>query len=296
MITDITSLLFVCTGNTCRSPMAEYMAKELFGKINSELKIGSRGIHAGSEKFIGATIDSVKAVREFYPQNQIWLFHQPRQLTIRDVYETDLILTMTEDHRETIVSEASDFIPNVRKKVFSLKEYSGVWPKSKIDFMDVADPFGGKKYDSLSGIRESYLIARDQILACLEGIATGNLPTFEEIQKERKERNSARIEHETERLIDVYDAVRRIIEKTERGKTIELTYEEYDGIVLGKSKYSRSQKVADLVERLAKSKGITLREKKVKKGSQEFDYEFDDRDDGTNLGPKITKPFSLLKP
>lgn len=118
-------ILFVCTGNTCRSSMAEGIARELAG--NSNLEFSSAGITA----FPGlpASTEAILVMKE----NQIDISgHQARQLTKDMVTEVDLVLTMTGSHRDSIHRA----MPEWSNKVFTLKEYA--WARDE----DISDPIG----------------------------------------------------------------------------------------------------------------------------------------------------------
>jgi protein arginine phosphatase len=118
-------ILFVCTGNTCRSPMAEAILKN---KDMDAVEVRSAGIYAanGSEASAHA-----KKVLE---NNGIVHNHRSSLLTRTEVEWADLILTMTSSHKMAILQQH----PHVGQKVFTLKEYSGEGFNS-----DVVDPYGG---------------------------------------------------------------------------------------------------------------------------------------------------------
>lgn len=118
-------ILFVCTGNTCRSPMAEAILKSK--KIDG-LEVRSAGIYAatGSEASAHA--------KKVLDQNQIEHNHVSNMLTLESVHWADLILTMTGSHKNAILQQ----YPETAGKVFTLKEFTG-----EIYDMDVVDPFGG---------------------------------------------------------------------------------------------------------------------------------------------------------
>lgn len=112
-------ILFVCTGNTCRSPMAEGIFNHL-----SEGAI-SRGLMAsvGSP----ASENAVKAMEKMGIDIK---GHVSRQITIEDVKSADLVLTMTRGHKAALAQ-----LPDAEGKVFTIGEYAGG--------ADVSDPYGG---------------------------------------------------------------------------------------------------------------------------------------------------------
>lgn len=116
-------VIFVCTGNTCRSPMAEGIFKSIYG----DDKALSRGLYVPEQ--ISASFNSIKAMEEMDIDISK---HRSRQLTVGEAEDCDIIITMTESHKNTIISA----YPKFRDKTFTLSEFAG-------EGGDIKDPYGG---------------------------------------------------------------------------------------------------------------------------------------------------------
>ena len=144
---DILKVLFICTGNTCRSPMAEGILKKIAGEKGLDLVSSSAGIFAeeGNPPAINA-VDSLGAlgidIRD----------HRSQRVTAEVIDRSDLILTMTSSHKEMLVSN----YPDKKYKIFMLNEYA--FGKAR----DIQDPYGGNK--------QVYDRARDEIIEAIEKI------------------------------------------------------------------------------------------------------------------------------
>lgn len=103
------NILFVCTGNTCRSPMAQYLLRHKAPDVN----VKSAGIFAMD--FMPANENTVKVMRE----NWIKMKHATRQVKEELLEWADLVLTMTFDHK---IDLFYDF-PLYAEKYFTLIEY-----------------------------------------------------------------------------------------------------------------------------------------------------------------------------
>lgn len=96
------NLVFVCTGNTCRSPMAEYIFKDYLRlkKSYTKFTVSSAGIYANDGAAMTAA--AVSACRALGVKTDGK--HKSRLLTIDILQNADVIVCMTESHRAALAS------------------------------------------------------------------------------------------------------------------------------------------------------------------------------------------------
>ncbi len=114
------TILFVCTGNTCRSPMAEAIARDLIAK-SPRTGITTNVASAGVSAVEGAPIaDDAKAVLDAMniPHDP----HRSRTLTHEMIDNAEIIYTMTPSHAQSVMTIA----PNSVHKVFVLDERDAI--------------------------------------------------------------------------------------------------------------------------------------------------------------------------
>ncbi|MFR9710829.1 low molecular weight protein arginine phosphatase [Paenibacillus sp. MB22_1] len=167
-------ILFVCTGNTCRSPMAEGMLRKLARDRGLDVEVRSAGVAAMKGASISRHAEAVL-----------------RDRGIKDTFEStplyaelaewaDLILTLTQGHKRQVIHS----FPETADKIFTLKEYveedasilaaleefrqlaadrelaralGKEWPAEqqrrldelhlRLPTFDISDPFGGSRAD-----------------------------------------------------------------------------------------------------------------------------------------------------
>lgn len=121
-------ILFVCTGNTCRSAMAEYIFnnKALFKKLNNTYSAYSAGVAVYSST--PASDYSQAAMRNAGIDISS---HKSRQINEEYIKNAYLVLCMTGRHADYLKEHFFQY----RKKIFSIAEYLHI-------NKNVSDPYG----------------------------------------------------------------------------------------------------------------------------------------------------------
>ena len=142
------NIYFICTGNTCRSPMAAAILKH---KQLNNVNVRSAGI------FAAQGIAMSQQAQQVLAQNHITHEHQSSPFNQQDADWADLILTMTSTHKGMVLRLAD----NVSQKTYTLNEYVE-------NDGDIQDPYGG----DLTVYSQTYEQLQEAIEKLVEKIRT----------------------------------------------------------------------------------------------------------------------------
>ena len=137
------TILFICTGNICRSPMAEGKFRHLVEQNKADLIVKSAGV--GAQNGQPPSENAIRAMQDL----EIDISSQRSQmLTAELASEADMIIGMTHGHVEMV----NLMYPQAAEKTFLLRDFDDSLPLHE---REVADPLGGTL--------EIYRLCRDQI-------------------------------------------------------------------------------------------------------------------------------------
>jgi len=151
-------ILFVCTGNTCRSPLAELLARDALGRLGwSHVEVRSAGVAA-----IPGMQASEGSLRAADRHGLDLTLHRSSQLSEDLVRQADLILTMSPRHLSRVAG-----LPGGEGKVTLLTSFAEGLDQGGEGGAAVPDPFGGG--DDLYEV--TFLQLRDLVERSLERLA-----------------------------------------------------------------------------------------------------------------------------
>jgi protein arginine phosphatase len=123
-------LLFLCTGNTCRSPMAA----QYFSKMLVEKKIRSIEVKTAGVMTVAGLLATPESIQILDAVGVDLRRHRSRKLTEDLIKKADIILGMTPFHVQSALRMSSE----ARGKTFLFKEYTG----SDARHSQISDPMG----------------------------------------------------------------------------------------------------------------------------------------------------------
>lgn len=147
------NIYFICTGNTCRSPLAEAL-------INHENVPGVTAKSAGIHAMDGMPVSVHSA--QLLAEAGIAHKETSDELSVDDMQWADLVLTMTAGHRDILHGR----FPEMKEKIFTIREYAGM-PGNP----DVQDPYGG----SLDTYRMTFKELEKLIQAVIQRVTEENV-------------------------------------------------------------------------------------------------------------------------
>ena len=122
-------VLIVCSGNTCRSPLAAAALSAALGPELARVEVSSAGI-AAAEGLPASVQSMAVAARSGIDLSA----HRSRLATSERVHAADLILAMETHHLEAVDALGADF---------GKSHLLSTWPEPGEPGLEIADPFGG---------------------------------------------------------------------------------------------------------------------------------------------------------
>ena len=158
------TILFICTGNVCRSPMAEGLFKNLVDQNKADLIVISAGV--GAQNGQPPSENAIRAMQDLdidiSPQRSM-------MMTAALASEADMIIGMTHGHIEMV----NLMFPHTAEKTFLLREFDDSLPLHE---REISDPIGCS-YEIYCQCRDQIREGIDSLLKFIQknnGLITGS--------------------------------------------------------------------------------------------------------------------------
>ena len=131
----IKSVLLVCTGNSCRSIMAEGILRKCLKELGKgDIEVTSAGICAIDN--MAPTLETIEVMKK---EGIDVSSCRSRCLTDELIKKSDLILVMASHHMDEVIRR----VPNAVRKIHLLKQYGLKTDVKTCEDLDIPDPIGG---------------------------------------------------------------------------------------------------------------------------------------------------------
>ena len=122
-------IMFICTGNICRSAMAHKMLEKKAKELNKNVEVYSCGIWAENGDI--PTYEGIETMKEYGIDLKT---HKATNIRNSNIENMDVILCATNNHKLNVTA----MYPKLKDKVFTMKEYCGFLEND----LDINDPWG----------------------------------------------------------------------------------------------------------------------------------------------------------
>lgn len=122
-------IMFVCTGNICRSAMADKLLDKRAKEEKLDIEIYSCGTFAENGDY--PTMEAIETMEEYGVDMRV---HRATNIKKSNIEKMDLVLCATTNHKNMVLQ----LYPELAEKVYTMKEYVGDIQEG----VDISDPWG----------------------------------------------------------------------------------------------------------------------------------------------------------